>query len=219
MIFNSIAQKSHLMKKLKQKFTVEDYFVLKNTLILPEFTVNAYAKTGSSKPFETKQPKLYHELLQIRNKICEPLDLPIYIVAGSKTLVEMSDYLPQNEKELLQINGFGPAKVEKYGKLFLDAILTYCKANNLDSMMHEKSATKKEKKEPSEKKAVGETMRTTLTMYQEGKSIEEIATSRNLGNTTIAGHLGKFITSGALDIDLFISKEQRTKAILHRAFK
>ena len=215
MIFSIVAQKSFLMKSLKEKFTVEDYFVLKNTFTMPEFSVNAYAKTTSSRTLETRQPKLFHELLQIRNKICEPHDLPIYIVAGSKTLIEMADYLPQTEKELLQISGFGPAKVEKYGKLFLDAINAYCNANNLHSLMQEKSSIKKEKekKEPGEKKAVGETMRTSLLLYKEGMTIEEIANSRNLGSTTIAGHLGKFITSGELDINLFLSKDQRTKAM------
>ena len=53
MIFSNIAQKSFLMRGLKSKFTVEDYFILKNTFALPDFTVNAYAKNSSNKPFVT----------------------------------------------------------------------------------------------------------------------------------------------------------------------
>jgi len=210
MIFSNVAQKSFLMNGLKLKFTIEDYFVLKNTFTVPEFTVNAYAKTTSSKPLETRQPKLFHELLQLRNRLCEPQDLPIYLVAASVTLIEMSDYLPQNEKDLLQINGFGPAKVEKYGKAFLDVILAYCKEHKLQSLMHERAKTVKEKKE---KKTVGETFRTSLTMYEEGKSIEEIAISRNLGIATIASHLGKYVSTGELNIYKFVSNEKCEKAI------
>jgi hypothetical protein len=209
MIFSNIAQKSFLMKGLKQKFTVEDFFVLKNTFTVPDFTVNAYARNASTKPLETRQPKLYYELMQLRNKLCEPHDIPIYLVAGSKTLNEMSDYLPQNEKELLLINGFGPAKVEKYGPAFLDLIMAYCKENNLKSLMYEKVSAKKEK---GEKKPVGETMRTSLTMYNLGKSIDEIAFTRNLSQTTIIGHLEKFIVSRELDINEFITPEKREKA-------
>ena len=210
MIFSNVAQKSFLMNGLKLKFTIEDYFVLKNTFTVPEFTVNAYAKTTSSKPLETRQPKLFHELLQLRNKLCEPQDLPIYLVAASVTLIEMSDYLPQNEKELLQINGFGPAKVEKYGKAFLDVILAYCKVHNLKSLIHERAKVVKEK---NDKKPVGETFRTSLTMYEEGKTIEEIAISRNLGIATIASHLGKYVSTGELNIYKFVSAEKCEKAI------
>ncbi|MFZ4726353.1 MAG: HRDC domain-containing protein, partial [Paludibacter sp.] len=208
-IFSNIAQKSYLMNGLKLKFSVEDYFILKNTFILPDFNVNAYARNASSTKLETRNPHLFHQLLHLRNKLCEPQDLPIYLVAGSKTLIEMSDYLPQNEKDLLQINGFGPAKVEKYGKAFLDIILAYCKENKLSSLMHEKEKAKEKK----EKKPVGETMRMSLAMYEEGRTIEEIATSRNLGTSTIASHLAKYITSGELDINKFVSKEKRDKAL------
>ena len=209
MIFSNIAQKSYLFHGLKYKFSVEDYFVLKNTFTLPDFNVNAYSRNISSKPLETRQPILYHQLLHLRNQLCEPQDLPIYIVAGSKTLIEMSDYLPQNEKDLLQISGFGPAKVEKYGKAFLDVILTYCKLNKLTSLMHEKEKTKEKK----EKKPLGETMRISLSMYFQGMTIDEIATSRNLGVTTIAIHLAKYIATGELDINKFVPKQKREKAI------
>ena len=210
MIFSNIAQKSFLMRGLKSKFTVEDFFVLKNTFTLPDFNVNAYSKNSSNKPLETRHPKLFSQLAQLRNKLCEPKDLPIYIVAGSKTLIEMSDFLPQNEKDLLQINGFGPAKVEKYGKAFLEIILAYCNENNLTSMMHEKA--KEKEKEKKEKKPAGETMRTSYSMYKQGMSVDEIATSRNLSPGTIASHLGKFISTGELDIDTFVSKAKREKA-------
>jgi hypothetical protein len=209
MIFSNIAQKSFLMKGLKQHFSVEDYFALKNTFTLPEFTVNAYAKTTSKQKLTTRQPELYRRLLLLRNQICEPRDLPIYLVAGSVTLNEMSDFLPQNERDLLQISGFGPAKVEKYGKLFLDLILAYCKEHELHSLMHEKQSAKKEKKE---KKPVGETFRISLAMYNEGRTLEEIAMTRNLNHSTIVSHLERYVMSGELDINNFISAEKRETA-------
>jgi len=209
MMFSNIAQKSFLMKGLKHHFSVEDYFVLKNTFNVPEFSVNAYAKTSSKQKLISRQPELYRRLMHLRNQICEPRDLPIYLVAGSQTLNEMSDFLPQNERDLLQINGFGPAKVEKYGKLFLEVIQSYCKENNLQTLMHEKLSSKKEKKE---KKPVGETFRISLAMYNEGKSIDEIAMTRNLNHSTILGHLERYIISGELDINDFISAEKRQTA-------
>ena len=209
MIFSNISQKSFLMKGLKHHFTVEDYFALKNSFTVPEFTVNAYSKVSSKQKLTSRQPELYRQLLNLRNQICEPRDLPIYLVAGSATLNEMSDFLPQNERDLLQISGFGPAKVEKYGKLFLDIILAYCKEHELHSLMHEKQSAKKEKKE---KKPVGETFRISLAMYKEGRSLEEIAMTRNLNHSTIVSHLERYVMSGELDINDFITAEKRETA-------
>ena len=183
---------------------------MKNTFIQPELSVNAYAKTSSTKKLTTRQPELYRRLMTVRNQLCEPRDLPIYLVAGSLSLNEMSDYLPQNEKELLQISGFGPAKVEKYGKAFLDVIKAYCKEHKLESLMHEKQTTKRERKE---KKPVGETFKTTLVQYKAGKTIEEIAFSRNLAKTTIISHLERYIVSGELSIEEFVSLDKRKKAM------
>ena len=75
--------------------------------------------------------------------------------------------------------------------------------------MHEMSSTKKEKKE---KKPVGETFRTSLAMYNEGRSIEEIAVTRNLNYSTIVSHLERYVMSGELNINNFITPEKRETA-------
>lgn len=216
--FGFIAQKQHILRSLKQPFTVEDFFILKNTFLLPDFTVNAYAKTSTAKTVASRNPKLFFQLMAVRNKLCEPGDLPIYLVAGSKTLVEMADYLPLTEKDLLQINGFGPAKVEKYGAQFIKVIQDYCTENKLSSQMSEKTDAKPEKKEKKEKekkekKEKGESHRLTLAMFQDGKTVDEIAIERGLATSTICSHLSTFISSGLLNIDKFISADKREKAM------
>jgi hypothetical protein len=221
--FSFLAQKLHVFKTLRHPFSVEDYFLLKNTFLLPDFTVNSYAKTTSTKTLVSRNQKLYYQLIALRNKLCEPDDLPIYIVAGTKTLVEMADYLPQNEKDLLQIHGFGPAKVEKYGKSFIELITVYCKENKLETCMSEKATTKHDKKEKKEKeikekvkkekKPSGETFRITLELFNAGKTIHEIAEERGLAFSTIASHLSRYVNMGQLDINTFISEEKRNKAL------
>ncbi|MDO9634791.1 MAG: AAA family ATPase [Paludibacter sp.] len=145
-LFGSISQRNHLLKNLQHPFAVETYFTLKNKFVMPEFTINAYSKVSSGKNFKVNHPHLYFKLIELRNKICEPEDTPIYLVASSKTIQEIADYLPLSEKELLQIHGFGKTKVEKFGKLFLDVITEYCLENNLTSRMYEKSVEEKPKR-------------------------------------------------------------------------
>lgn len=149
-LFGSLAQHYYIMKNLQHPFSAENYFSLKNKFTVPEFSINAYSKTGTAKNFQTRHPQLYFKLLELRNKICEPDDTPIYLVAGSKTIKEMADFLPLSEKELLLIHGFGKTKVQKYGKRFLDVITEYCLDNNLTSRMYEKSAEEKSNKRKAE---------------------------------------------------------------------
>jgi hypothetical protein len=139
--------------------------------------------------------------MQLRNELCEPFNTPIYLVAGSKTLHEMSEFLPLSENELLKISGFGAAKVEKYGTAFLEENKAYCLANKLQSLMSEKKNTIKEK---AEKKPKGQSQIQSLIEYKAGKSIASIAKSRSLAESTIAGHLAKFVENGEISINEFI---------------
>ncbi len=215
--FGFMAQKQYVFEKLDTPFSADKYFEYKNSFFMPDFKVNAYSKSGSSNKISTRNPKLYYLLLTLRNEICDNENLPIYIVAGSKTLTEMADFLPQTENELLRISGFGPAKVQKYGFRFLDVINKYSAENKLSSLIDEKKSSEKRerkvKEEQKEKKVKGDSHRLSLQMYQQGKSIEEIAAERNLSIGTICGHLSVYTNSGVLDINHFITDEKRKAAL------
>lgn len=211
-IFSDLALKQYLLGELKSDTSIETYFEAKNSFTLPAFSVNAYATSASAKS-DLSHPGLYRLLIEERNKICGPRDLPIYLVAGSKTLYEMAEYLPQNEKELLQITGFGPAKVEKYGQIFLSVIRDYCEKHGLESCLPEKGVSKKkEKKEKKEKKQKGDSRRLSLEMFRSGKTIEEIAEERNLAVSTISTHLAKYVETGELIVTDFIPRERLRRA-------
>jgi hypothetical protein len=216
-LFGFIAQKQHILKNIKVPFVADNYFSLKNNFFMPDFKPNAYAKTGASSKVSTRHPKLYYQLLTLRNEICDPENIPIYLVAGSKTLIEMADFMPQTESELLQISGFGPAKVQKYGHRFLEIICKYAAENNLNSLMSgniiSERKQRKNKKENSAKKEKGDSHRQTLEMYRNGKTIEQIAAERNLTTGTICSHLAVYTVSGVLNIDDFISHEKRQAAL------
>ena len=144
-IFSDLALKCHIINGITKGSGINRFFELRNTFVQPSFRVNAYANVTLTKETPT-HPKLYYLLLSERNKLCEPHNLPIYLVAGSKTLFEMQEYLPQTKEELMNISGFGPAKVEKYGQTFLDIILAYCQKKNLKSRMGQKVSKRKKKR-------------------------------------------------------------------------
>jgi ATP-dependent DNA helicase PIF1 len=67
-------------------------------------------------------PELFEKLRAWRGKKASELSLPAYIIAHDKTLAAVSALKPTTEKELLNIPGFGPKKVEVYGPEILKVV-------------------------------------------------------------------------------------------------
>jgi superfamily II DNA helicase RecQ len=104
-IFTGLSMKKHLLEGFSGKFDTAAYHRRKKNFILPSFDVNVYAGVAQQKT-ESPHPLLHQRLRKLRDAICSKAELPIYIVAGTTTLDEMSTYLPQNLNELRKINGF-----------------------------------------------------------------------------------------------------------------
>lgn len=151
LLFNTLSLRIHLLRRLKHPYTSDDYFRAKNAFIVPDSGIQAYSKQSSGKNLQIANRNLYFKLLELRNRLCETNDTPIYLIASSKSLQEMSEFLPQSKSELMSIHGFGKAKVEKYGSMFLELISDYCMENNMTSKMYEKPVPEKKKKKRSKK--------------------------------------------------------------------
>jgi ATP-dependent DNA helicase RecQ len=72
--------------------------------------------------------QLYSMLRDIREKIAKREDIPSYVVFGNKTLEALARYQPVNAEEALHVPGIGAAKVQRYAKPFLTAIVAWKKS-------------------------------------------------------------------------------------------
>ena len=216
-VFARLSGKKFMLEGFHNKFDMEAFHRRQQKFEMPRLAVNTYAG-ASSKRNDSPHPVLHQQLRKLRDKICAPKNLPIYIVAGSATLDEMARYLPQTTAELKKINGFGDVKVEKYGEQFLAVIHQYTAANGLSSLIHEKKQKKehRDKKDKSKKKV--DTYAVSLALYKEGKSIAEIAAARRLTTGTIEKHFTKFIREGLVPIDSLLSeaKQQAIQSALKK---
>ena len=68
---------------------------------------------------------LFETLRKLRREIAAREGVPPYIIFSDSTLHEMSKYKPTNSQALLTIKGVGESKLEKYGNLFMNAILNH----------------------------------------------------------------------------------------------
>lgn len=121
--------------------------------------------------------QLYEEFRTLRREIAQTHEVPAYVIFGDKTLKEFAAKLPSSKEEVLEINGVGLVKYEKYGEAFLE----------LSQRIKEKFSEKFKETKPLKK--LTKTYLETYELLMENKSLEEIAQIRDLGLTSVLSHL------------------------------
>ena len=121
--------------------------------------------------------KLFENFRNLRKEVAQEHEVPAYVIFGDKTLKEFARKLPISKDEMLDINGVGLVKYEKYGEIFLDL----CKSL--------KEEFKEEIKEKVPLKKLTKTYLETFELIENGKDIEEISQIRDLGITSVLSHI------------------------------
>ncbi|MFN4146150.1 MAG: DNA helicase RecQ [Runella sp.] len=140
---------------------------------------------------EIIRDELFEQLRQVRKRLAEAENVPPFVVFSDATLSDMAEKRPINRFQMLQVSGVGEVKFERYGEVFLNAILDYARANT----------------QPGTRVVKGMTYIETFDAYRKGLTPAQIAQQRNLNELTIYSHLAKLYEDG-YDINLweYISK-------------
>ena len=128
----------------------------------------------------TTDKDLLDKLIEIRNDIASKERTLPAMVMPKNTLKEISGRYPQNKEQLLDISGFGPVKVEKYGDLILDTVVNHVKDNNIEVNFREKKRSKIIIDGDSRKNE-----EIAIDMLRENKSLEEIASNLEISISTL----------------------------------
>ncbi|MFY0781598.1 DNA helicase RecQ [Peribacillus simplex] len=127
---------------------------------------------------------LFEELRQLRKELASKENVPPFIIFSDASLKDMAVKLPRTEEEFLEVKGVGTQKFERFGAVFLKGISHYVQAHpELEKNTLVTKETIKRSTKPSHLES--------YLLYQEGKSIKEIATSRGLSSISIENHLLK----------------------------
>ena len=210
-LYGDIDYKVQLLQSCSVAFTLDAYSNLKNSYAAQKPGINIYTGKGGGDYPVSDHPELYRSLRKLRDELCAEKNMPVYMVCNTAGLVEMASWLPQTKEQLLQINGFGKTRVEKYGGLFLPVIRQYCEDNNLGNNFEAKpeKRVRKPKSESLKKDTRGE----SFDLYKSGKNVAEIAAERNLSVGTIENHLAHYIGLGELDINDFVVKDKQSQIL------
>lgn len=163
---------------------------------------------------DTINSDLFKALRSTRQSLAIEENVAAFQVFSDATLLEMATYLPLTTTDLAKISGFGAIKLARYGNVFLDAIIDYCRKNNLTTKIHDKIPKRPGRTTVNEKAT--ETKRFSLHLFLKGKDINEIAAQRQLKRNTIEEHLGHFVFTGEISIHQLVTRDKLaviTKAI------
>ncbi|MDO1448696.1 DNA helicase RecQ [Rhodocytophaga aerolata] len=145
-----------------------------------------------TKPAEPKKSKaallqdqLLERLKRVRKQIADAQNVPPYIVFNDNSLAEMANKRPGNKEQFAQISGVGAKKMELYGYAFLKEIKEFVLTQTQEGT-----------------KIKGSTYLLTYEMYQQGHTLEEIASLRNLNIVTIQSHIAT-LWEQEYDLDIF----------------
>ena len=80
-----------------------------------------------NKDISNESLNLLKVLKALRLKIAKKKNLPAYTIFHDISLIQMSQIKPNNQTDMLKIDGVGTKKFEKYGELFIDEIVEHSK--------------------------------------------------------------------------------------------
>ena len=165
---NAISLGEHRILKLEPKgFNI---LQKKATLEIDEDNFGKVYKAIDTKILSCDD-EFYENFRELRKKIAKEENVPAYVVFSDKTLVQLSEKLPQTKDEMLQIHGIGEVKFEKYG----DPFLLLC-------IKLKPEANKRPKK-------LTDTYFKTLELIESGNDINQAAQQREMQAATIMGHI------------------------------
>ena len=147
---------------------------------------------------------LFEKLRQLRKRLADEQAVPPYIIFSDVALRQMARFYPQTEVDFARISGVGEKKLREFGDVFMAEITSHLRANPRQVFADDTFTSPAESVRPR----LTETVSETLQYFRQGQSVEEIARSRNLTESTIYGHLAAAIEAGeAVDLSRLLSVE------------
>lgn len=151
-------------------------------LTLSVYTGTAEIRRKSKKDDGRKVPsdpvqQLFEQLKSVRADIARTENLPPYIVFSDATLLDMAKQKPTDTESLLRVSGVGEVKAVRYGKRFIREIRRFTGM----------SATER-----------GSSIKETLILFNAGMTAREIASTKNIKESTVYSHFAELIGEGMI---------------------
>ncbi len=140
-------------------------------------------------PLAEYDADLFALLRQKRQALAQAAGVPPYVVFSDRSLIEMATYFPHSPAAFGALYGVGEAKLARYADEFLPVIREYCRQNNLTERPRPTAAA-------APPPATGGRTEEVATLYNAGRSIDDVAALYGIKPGTVLDHLWKYAGSG-----------------------
>ncbi|MFZ2725151.1 MAG: DNA helicase RecQ [Methylococcaceae bacterium] len=138
---------------------------------------------------------LWEALRTKRSEIAKSQNVPAYVIFHDATLMAMMENKPKTLPELAELSGVGQRKLELYGAQFLEVLNSF---NNTAGF--------------------SDTVSFSITLFQQGLTIEQIAGQRELKTDTIYTHLSEALEQGIIPLNKVIDLDPAEIKQIEEAF-
>ncbi|MDR2855214.1 MAG: helix-turn-helix domain-containing protein [Methanomicrobiales archaeon] len=212
-----IRQKQKTLEACLDGFSVPVYLNSKSKAVIEDESQKRKKKERTSKEEASDilekdilHPELYEQLRSWRAKLAQEQEVPVYVILSQMALIGIANFLPQDSKQLLQISGVGKVTLSRYGEAILQIVQQNIHQHGYE--VKEFTVTReskiREKSKPDTQEPKISTKVKTFLLYQQGKSIEEIAKERSLAVSTIEGHLVPYLENGDISLENLVAPEK-----------
>jgi len=223
----SLAIKTACLQSCQQGFSTGSYL---NAIALAEIESSSKKqlkkpasgyKTIDNNATDVAHPELLKMLKVWRVEQAKEEGVAHYRIIHQQVLLQIADTLASTPAALLKIKGLGESTVEKYGKQLIAMVLQYCDTCKIDPEQIQSWQTTSAKDDSIKERIIKtdtkkDTKKITYDLYQQGKSIKQIAKQRGLVSSTIEVHIAHYIKLGELNINDFVNQEKT--ATIEKAF-
>ncbi len=197
-----------VMGKIYAQPSVQTYFDARRSFAIPKVHISAKSEQKTETGTESRHPELLRRLYALRHKIAEAQgwENTIYLVAHTKTLIEISNVLPTTKKELMAVSGVGKKKYDLIGELVLAVVKKYLReqqpAAPTQLSLNSRSQTEIDNAIVAAKKNkhIASNVLTTLRLLYNGNDLASIARERKMPSELIAMHIAELLQNGIIHI-------------------
>jgi ATP-dependent DNA helicase RecQ len=151
-----------------------------------------WLRQHAAKEIVIEKNDLFNMLRALRSEIATEEKVPPYIVFGDNTLKELSNRMPINKEQFLDISGVGQSKLMKYGQKFINKIKEYIEENNIDTKWQFNGKERVVQNNTNSKKSYIQ----TIDILRENNDLFTTAKTRELALTTIFSHIQQYVSEG-----------------------
>ena len=134
---------------------------------------------------------LFEKLRGIRREIASEQSVPAYHIFGDASLISMALRRPSTLDEFHKINGVGSQKLEKYGQVFVDAIVLFCGDNQLETGRSIQNVKRVAKKSNKRRAAINSD---AFELFDAGMTVEQVAIKLERATSTVDTYLVAYLS-------------------------